>query len=78
MKQLTGLERSGALTQKSKDVLVSLLNDSTATGKTETNLNNLIIGSGDGGGGGGVVKIQDLVRKLNNESEGGGLKLARN
>ena len=66
IKSLTGLEPNPpVITQKSKDILSSLIN----TGATEatTNINKLMMGQGMK-----AIKIQDLVRQTN----GAGLRIA--
>jgi len=60
-KQLTGLEPN--LTQRSKDILASLINSNTEA----TNINKLMMGNGNS-----AIRIEDLVRKMN----GSGLRLA--
>jgi hypothetical protein len=68
IQQLTGLAPSvPVLTQRSKDVLTSLVNNGATV--AETNINRLL---GSGMKSSKAVAIQDLVRQMN----GSGLKLA--
>ena len=67
LKKLTGLTPNPpVVTQKSKDILASLIN--VGASEATTNINKLIAGSGVNK----AISIQDLVKKLN----GSGLKLA--
>ena len=66
IKSLTGLEPNPpVITQKSKDILSSLVNTGATT--ATTNINKLMLGQGMK-----AIKIQDLVRQTN----GAGLRLA--
>lgn len=67
--EVTGLESIGCsatappITQKSKDILASLI-------KT-TNINKLMMGQGSN-----AIRIEDFVKKMNANASGGGLRLA--
>jgi len=58
------------LTQESKNVLNSLINDRALS--KSTNINNLMMGHGMNSNAKSAIRIQDLVRRLN----GAGLKVA--
>jgi hypothetical protein len=64
------LPASTPLTRENAAILARLIPTSSA----ETNINNIL--AGDGLGSSNAVSIRDLVRHLNNNKNGAGLKLA--
>jgi hypothetical protein len=64
------MQSSIPLTQESKNVLNSLINDRALS--KSTNINNLMMGHGMNSNAKSAIRIQDLVRRLN----GAGLKVA--
>jgi len=64
------LPASTPLTRENAAILARLIPTSSA----ETNINNIL--AGDGLGSSNAVSIRDLVRQLNNNKNGAGLKLA--
>lgn len=70
IKKLTGLEpNTPVITQKSKDILTSLINSGAA--EASTNINNVMMGQGVSNPK-AAIRIEDLVRQMN----GSGLRLA--
>ena len=77
IKKLTGLEpNTPVITQKSKDILTSLINSGAEKGikSASTNINNLMMGQGISNPK-AAIRIEDLVRQMN-VMNGSGLRLA--
>lgn len=74
IKNLTGLEpNTPVITQKSKDILTSLIN--SGSNEAVTNINKLMMGHGLKTGH-SAIRIEDLVRQTNRNAYGSGLRLA--
>ena len=79
IKQLTGLEPNRpVITQKSKDILASLIASPTSNSEVTTNINQLLAGQGLTQKRANAVRIEDLVKRTNSKKckMGGGLRLA--
>jgi hypothetical protein len=77
IKQITGLEPNPpVITQKSNDILASLINNRAS--EATTNLNRLLAGQGlrKTSKASNAIRIEDLVKKMNGYASGGGLRLA--
>ena len=66
------LPASTTLTRENAAILARLFPNGSSS--SETNINNIL--AGDGLGSSNAVSIRDLVRQLNNNKNGAGLKLA--